>query len=91
MILWEKEALKDRQIVFEYLYEFNSIAAEKTDDILINKIKNLLHQPSMGVERVNLKGRLLIIPEISMLVSYYTDNKDIKILRILHIKQKYPQ
>ena len=90
MILWEKEALKDRQTIFEYLYEFSPIAAEKTDDILTSRIENLLHQPLIGVVRENLKGRLLIIPEISMLVSYITDKTDIKVLRILHMKQKFP-
>lgn len=90
MILWEKEAQKDREKLFEYLFQFNPSAAEKTDNILITKIGNLLSQPSMGIERENIKGRLLIIPEISMLVSYYTDKKDIKILRILHMRQKFP-
>lgn len=90
MILWEKEARKDREKLFEYLFQFNPSAAEKTDDIFTNKIGNLLHQPLIGIEQENLKGRLLIIPEISMLVSYYIDKKDIKILRILHMKQKFP-
>ncbi|MCV2401733.1 type II toxin-antitoxin system RelE/ParE family toxin [Marinomonas sp. C2222] len=90
MILWEKEALKDRGKLFEYLFQFNPSAAEKTDDILIRKIENLLHQPLIGIERENLKGRLLITPEISMLVSYYIDKKDIQILRILHMRQKFP-
>ncbi|RBO84655.1 hypothetical protein DFP76_10252 [Marinomonas aquiplantarum] len=34
MILWEKEAQQDRGKIFEYLYQFNPIVADKTDDIL---------------------------------------------------------
>ncbi|MDB4837842.1 type II toxin-antitoxin system RelE/ParE family toxin [Marinomonas sp.] len=90
MILWEKEAQKDRKRLFEYLYEFNPLAADKTDEILIKKINNLIHQPLMGVERHDTKGRILVIPEISMLVAYHIDHHDIKIFRIFHMKQKFP-
>jgi addiction module RelE/StbE family toxin len=90
MILWEKEAQKDREKLFEYLFQFNPSVAEKTDAILVSKITNLLYQPFMGVEKTNTKGRLFILPEISMLVSYYIDQKDIKILRVIHMKQKFP-
>jgi len=44
----------------------------------------------MGVERAGMKGRLLIIPEIAMLVAYRIESDDIKVLRVLPIKQKYP-
>ena len=90
MILWEKDAQKDREKIFEYLYQFNPLAADKTDDILATKVDNLLHQPLMGVERTGTSGRLLIIPEIAMLVAYYIENEDIKVLRVLHMKQKFP-
>lgn len=90
MILWEKEAQKDRERLFEYLYQFNPIAADKTDDILVDKIILLLHQPLIGVSREGIKGRLLIIPEISMMVAYHIENEDVKVLRVLHMKQKFP-
>lgn len=90
MILWEKDAQKDRERIFEYLYQFNPLAADKTDDILATKVTNLSHQPLMGVKRVGTNGRLLIIPEIAMLVAYRIENEDIKVLRVLHMKQKFP-
>ncbi len=90
MIYWEEEALNDREKIFEFLYEFNPVAAEKTDEIIEAKVENLLAQPLMGVRRSGLRGRLLIIPEISMVVSYRFDDVDIYVMRVLHQKQKFP-
>ena len=90
MIVWEKDSLDDREVIFEFLYEFNPLAAEKTDTIIETKIENLIQQPLMGVEREGIPGRLLIIPEVSMIVSYFIREDVIHILRVLHQKQKFP-
>jgi toxin ParE1/3/4 len=45
----------------------------------------------MGVQRHIFRGRVLIIPEISMIVSYWVDGETIRIMRVLHQKQKFPQ
>ncbi|MCJ2376428.1 type II toxin-antitoxin system RelE/ParE family toxin [Vibrio sp. ZSDZ34] len=89
MILWEEESLNDREKIFEFLYDFNPDAAEKTDNLIEAKIENLLEQP-LGVQRDDIRGRLLIIPEISMIVSYWIEGDIIRILRVLHQKQKFP-
>jgi addiction module RelE/StbE family toxin len=90
MILWEEESLNDREKIFEFLYDFNPNAAEKTDEIIEAKVENLLKQPLMGVQRDGIRGRLLIIPEISMIVSYWVDGSAIRVMRVLHQKQKFP-
>lgn len=90
MIVWEKDSLDDREVIFEFLYEFNPLAAEKTDAIIETKVENLIQQPLMGVEREGIPGRLLIIPEVSMVVSYFVRDDIIHILRVLHQKQKFP-
>ena len=90
MIVWEKDSLDDREVIFEFLYEFNPLAAEKTDTIIETKVENLMQQPLMGVEREGIPGRLLIIPEVSMIVSYFVRGDVIHILRVLHQKQKFP-
>jgi addiction module RelE/StbE family toxin len=90
MIFWEEESLNDREKIFEFLYDFNPDAAEKTDKIIEAKVEYLLQQPFMGVQREGIRGRLLIIPEISMVVSYFVDGSIIRILRVLHQKQKFP-
>lgn len=90
MIFWEEESLNDRENIFEFLYDFNPLVAEKTDDIIETKAENLLEQPWMGVQRDGIPGRLLIIPEISITISYWLDGPTIRIMRVLHQKQKFP-
>ena len=90
MIFWEEESLNDREKIFEFLYDFNPDAAEKTDEIIEAKVPNLVEHPLMGVQRDGIRGRLLIIPEVSMIVSYFVDGTTIRILRVLHQKQKFP-
>ncbi|MFK4753587.1 type II toxin-antitoxin system RelE/ParE family toxin [Oceanobacter antarcticus] len=75
MILWEEESLNDREKIFEFLYDFNPDVAEKTDDILEAKVVNLLEQPLLGVQRDGIRGRLLLIPDILMIVSYGIEGK----------------
>ncbi|MDX1669601.1 MAG: type II toxin-antitoxin system RelE/ParE family toxin [Limnobacter sp.] len=90
MIFWEEESLNDREKIFEFLYVFNPDAAEKTDEIIEAKVEKLIEQPLMGVQRDGIRGRLLIITEVSMIVSYFVDGSAIRILRVLHQKQKFP-
>lgn len=90
MILWEEASLNDREKIFEFLYNFNPEAADKTDEMIEAKVENLLEQPLMGVQRTGIQGRLLIIPEISMIVSYWIDGSAIRVMRVLHQKQKFP-
>ena len=90
MIYWEEDSLDDREKIYEYLFEFNPVAADKTDEIIESKVENLLDHPLMGIQREGIKGRLLIITEVSMIVSYWVDSSDIRIMRVLHMKQKFP-
>jgi len=90
VIYWEEESLNDREKIFEFLYDFHQAAAEQTDALIEKKVENLLQQPLMGVQRDGIRGRLLIIPEISMVVSYWVDNSMIRVMRVLHQKQKFP-
>ncbi len=90
MILWEEESLNDREKIFEFLYDFNPDVAERTDDLIEAKVENLLEQPLMGVQRDAIRGRLLIIPEVSMIVSYWVEDDIIRIMRVLHQKQQFP-
>ncbi|MCQ4504534.1 type II toxin-antitoxin system RelE/ParE family toxin, partial [Vibrio parahaemolyticus] len=40
MILWEEESINDREEIFEFLYDFNTDAAEKTDNLIEAKVEN---------------------------------------------------
>ncbi|WP_201772679.1 type II toxin-antitoxin system RelE/ParE family toxin [Endozoicomonas numazuensis] len=73
------------------MYEFTLVAAEKTDEIIEAKVEHLPEHPNMGVQRHGIRGRLLIIPEVSMMVSYHVDGSNIHVMRVLHQKQKFPK
>jgi addiction module RelE/StbE family toxin len=90
VIFWEEESLNDREKFFDYLYNFNPDAAEKTDEVIQTKVENFLEQPLMGVQRNGIKGRLLIIPEVTMIISYWIEGSNIRVMRVLHQKQKFP-
>lgn len=90
MIYWEEESLNDREKIFEFLYDFNPVDADKTDELIEQKVENLMEQPLMGVQRDGVRGRLLMIPEVSMIASYWVDGSKIRVMRVLHMKQKFP-
>jgi addiction module RelE/StbE family toxin len=90
VIYWEEESLNDREKIFEFLYDFNPEAADKTDEVIEKKVEDLLPQPLMGIEREGIRGRLLIIPEVSMIVSYWVDNSVIRVMRVLYQSQTFP-
>lgn len=91
MILWEAESLSDREKIFEFLYGFNPTAADKTDELIETRAELLLEQPFIGVQREGIPGRLLIIADISMVISYSVEASNIRIMRVLHQKQKFPE
>jgi len=82
--------LYNREQVFEFLYEVNPVAAEKTDDLIEAKVEQLLQYPLLGVQRAGMHGRLLSILQISMIVLYWGEGTSIRVLRVLHQKQKFP-
>lgn len=102
MIYWEKESLRDREKLFEFLYLHHPVVANKTDDLIVAKVTALESHPNMGVQRDDMPGRLLILPDISMVVVYVVvphtrttqqntnSTQDIKILRVLHQKRPFP-
>ena len=62
----------------------------RVDEDIEKKVENLLLHPLMGAEREGIRGRLLIIPEVSMIVSYWVVNSAIRVMRVLYQSQKFP-
>jgi addiction module RelE/StbE family toxin len=90
MMVWEQKALEDREKIFEYLYGFNPVAAEKTDDLIESAALNLIEYPEMGVKRQGVRGRLLIVPALSVVLSCLSDDQAIRVMRVLHQRQQFP-
>jgi len=90
MIFWEAASLNDRAQIFAFLYQFNPVVAEKTDELLESTVEHLLVPPFLGVQRDGIRGRLLIIAQVSIIVSYWVDGANIRVMRVLHQKQQFP-
>ncbi len=90
MIFWEAASLNDRAQIFAFLYQFNPVVAEKTDELLESTVEHLLVHPFLGVQRDAIRGRLLIIAQVSIIVSYWVDGANIRVMRVLHQKQQFP-
>lgn len=90
MILWEEGALYDRKRIFEFLSDFDIEVALRTDEIISTQVDKLSKQPALGIQQEGIRGRLLIIPEISMIVSYWVEISVVHVMRILHQHKKFP-
>ncbi|WP_442487077.1 type II toxin-antitoxin system mRNA interferase toxin, RelE/StbE family [Halomonas litopenaei] len=66
------------------------MVAERTDGLIDERAELLVLQPLLGVERQGIPGRLQILPEVSLLISYQLAGSDIPIMRALHQKQQLP-
>ena len=76
MIVWENSSLDDCEAVFEFLYEFNPLAAEKTDAIIEKKVKNLNQQPLMGVFQSSHLLRVFFFLNKRILHSWYREHNN---------------
>ncbi|HEA3931306.1 TPA: type II toxin-antitoxin system RelE/ParE family toxin [Staphylococcus aureus] len=90
-VVWEEDALDDRESIFEYLYEFNPVAAEKTDSIFDKQCDLLESQPFLGTKKKGWNGYCLILADVSFNIYYDTDGRIVRIMRILHQKQWFPR
>jgi addiction module RelE/StbE family toxin len=89
-IAWEDEALEDRTRIFEFLYVYNPLAADKTDEEIEKAADMLSRNPEAGVCKDGFRGRCLVLRGPSLLVFYHFDGRVIQIVRVLHQKQKFP-
>lgn len=94
MLEWSKQALKDRENIFDYISKENVPAAIRTDIRIRDHIAQLLIFPESGRKGRLAETRELIVPETHFIVVYAvlpsTPNK-IKILRVLHSARQWPE
>ncbi len=90
-LVWELDALNDRENIFEYLYEFNPISADKTDEIIESIEDILISSPLAGVCKEGVKGRCFILTAVPFNIYYDFDGRIIRILRVLHQKRQFPK
>lgn len=87
---WSELAISDREAIFEYIEADSAPAAITIDDRIENAIDRLARFPESGrIGRVD-GTRELIIPGTSYLAVYLIRGNTVRVLRVLHGAQLWP-
>ncbi|ATP12438.1 hypothetical protein BHOIPH791_15210 [Bartonella henselae] len=88
-LVWTRIAHYDRQKIREYIAQENPSAALVFDKLLSKKVERLISFPNLGrVGRIRNTRELIVRKNYIMI--YDVSNGTIRVLRILHAKQKWP-
>ncbi|EJF92280.1 RelE/StbE family addiction module toxin [Bartonella taylorii 8TBB] len=88
-LIWTRIAQFDRQKIREYIAQDNLSAALAFDKILSEKVERLIKFPTLGRLGRIMKTRELVVHQ-NYIAIYDVSNDTVRILRILHAKQKFP-
>ncbi|QEE08690.1 type II toxin-antitoxin system RelE/ParE family toxin [Bartonella kosoyi] len=88
-LIWTQVARVDRKKIREYISQDNPSAALKFDQLLSEKIEKLVKFPTLGrLGRVVNTREFIVHPNYIMI--YDISDGVVRILRVLHTKQKFP-
>ncbi|EKI6157105.1 type II toxin-antitoxin system RelE/ParE family toxin [Salmonella enterica] len=87
---WEKRAQHDRENIFLYLNrEAGALVAIAADERLAGMAASLAENPLAGVKAGRSeRQRKLVVPHFPFIIVYATENKNVRILRVLHTSRK---
>jgi addiction module RelE/StbE family toxin len=88
---WSRLAIADRNRIFDYIVNHNPQAAINVDNRIIEQVKLLVVFPELGRPGRIANTRELVVNSTPYIVAYDATDKAIKILRILHGAQLWPE
>ena len=88
---WSALAFEDRLAIFEYIEADNPPAAVRVDSTICEQIEQLLRSPELGRPGRVAGTRELVIGHTPYVAAYRVTKDAIKILRILHGAQQWPE
>jgi toxin ParE1/3/4 len=88
---WSRIALADRDAIFDYIEADNPRAAVAMDDRIRTRIDSLLEFPKSGRSGRIERTRELVIAGTPYIAAYIVAGDVIRILRILHSAQLWPE
>jgi toxin ParE1/3/4 len=89
-IVWSVLSIKDRETVFDYIEADSPLAAITVDDRIEAQVEALKTFPEMGREGRVMNTRELVIQKTPYIVAYRVRDHEVKILRVLHGAQVWP-
>jgi addiction module RelE/StbE family toxin len=88
---WSAFALADRTSIFDYIEADNPRAAASIDERIRTRVMGLAQFPEMG-RAGRIEGtRELVISGTPYIAAYRVDGETIRILRVLHGAQRWPE
>ena len=88
-LFWTREAIQDRENIYDYIEGDNPAAALAMDDVFSSSASRLTEHPEMGrIGRV-ANTRELIAHQNYILV-YDVTGDQVRVLRVLHAARKWP-
>jgi len=87
---WSVFALADRDAIFDYIEADNPRAAISIDDRIRTRVEGLTQFPEMGRPGRIGGTRELVIHRTPYIAAYRIEGNIVKILRVLHGAQQWP-
>lgn len=88
---WSIFAMDDRNAIFDYIEADSPQAAVTVDDRIEEQVEWLLQFPQMGRSGRIEGTRELVIQHTPYIVAYRAMGKIIRVLRVLHGAQRWPE
>ena len=89
-LVWTQHALADRDTIFDHLESDSPRAALKVDDQIVAAVRRLLDFPESGRLGRVAGTRELVVPHTPFIAAYVVTADKVRILRILHGAQIWP-
>lgn len=91
IIRWLEEAVYDLQALRRYIAQDNIKAANRVVNKVLNSVKFLSEQPSVGRQGRVPNTRELVVSGTPYIVPYRVKNSTIEILRVFHCAMQWPE
>jgi toxin ParE1/3/4 len=89
-LVWTRFAFADREQIFSHIEAHNPLAAVHIDEQIARAVQRLLEFPESGRVGRIIGTRELVVAHTPYIVAYAQSDKKIRILRILHGAQIWP-
>jgi len=90
IIEWSLFAFEDRTRIFDYIEQDNPTAAIAVDERIMEQTATLARFPESGRPGRVDTTRELVVGHTPFIVVYHVQNDTVRILRILHSAQSWP-
>lgn len=88
-LLWTREAIQDRESIYDYIEVDNPAAALALDELFAEKASRLKDHPAIGRPGRVANTRELVAHQNYILV-YDVKADHVRVLRVLHVARQWP-